>query len=131
MILIAVVVFLCSLATLPFWGMGPAVFLDASRTVLSRSLSPDGKRSAQVERMIVGGVPNIVVMVRSLWLPNWYLTGCAAASHYEDVQAQVRWTSNSHLVVIHTDDQLHWDTGSAPFHNAPCESVSVTLITKP
>jgi hypothetical protein len=105
--------------------------LDSSRTVISRNISPDGRRSAQVERIVVGGVPNIVVMVRSWWLPNWYIAGCAAASHYMDANAQVRWTSNSAISVIHTDERLSWDVGSAPFHNQPCESISVALIEKP
>jgi hypothetical protein len=116
-----------ALVTLPLWGMGPAVFLDSRRTVISRIRSPDALRSAQVERLIVGGVPSIVVMVRSWWLPDWYLVGCAAASHYEDAKAQVRWTSNRAIVVIHTDKPLYWDIGSAPFHSQPCESVSVAL----
>jgi hypothetical protein len=72
------------LVTLPVWGMGVAVFLDSTRTVLDRHPSPDGARIAQVERIVVGGVPSIVVIVRSWWMPNWYLAGCVAASHYEE-----------------------------------------------
>jgi hypothetical protein len=121
---------LSAFLTLPFWGMGPAVFLDSNRTVLSRAISPDGARSAQVERIVVGGVPNIVVIVRSWWLPNWYLTGCVAAFHYEEAKAQIRWTSNNAVTVTHSGDQLDWDIGSAPFHNASCESVKVTFVNK-
>jgi hypothetical protein len=129
--LIAVVAFVVASVTIPFWGMGPAVFLDSSRTVISRIPSPDRLRSAQVERVIVGGVPSIVVMVRSWWLPDWYLVGCAAASHYEDARAQVRWTSNRAIAVTHSDKRLYWNIGSAPFHNQPCESISVALIDEP
>lgn len=57
-------------ATLPIWGMGSAAFFDSERTVLAREVSPSGKRIAQVERLTVGGVPNIVVMLRPPWMPN-------------------------------------------------------------
>jgi hypothetical protein len=80
--------------------------------------------------MVIGGVPNIVVMVRSWWLPNWYLTGCAAVSHYEEAEAQIRWTSNNAITVTHSGDQLYWDVGSAPFHDSPCETVTVRLANK-
>jgi hypothetical protein len=129
--LISGMALLFAFGTLPFWGMGPAVLLDSSRTIISKTTSPDGRRSAQVERMTVGGVPNIVVVVRSWWLPNWYITGCAAVSHYGDANAQVRWTSNKAIAVAHAGDQLNWDIGSAPFHNAPCEDLTVTLADKP
>ncbi|WP_142635899.1 hypothetical protein [Sphingomonas sp. IC081] len=88
------------------------------------------QQSAQVERMVVGGVPSIVVMVRSWWLPDWYLVGCAAASHYEEAEAQVRWISNDAIAVSHTEDQLYWKTGSAPFHSSSCENVSVKLVNE-
>ena len=52
--------------TSPIWGMGPAVFLESERSVLSSERSPDGKRIAQVERLVVGGMPNIIVMVSPL-----------------------------------------------------------------
>src|SRR5439155_3315678 len=61
--------------TLPIWGMGPAVFFDSNRTIVARRPSPDGKRIAQIERLVVGGVPSIVVTVRWSWMPNWYLAG--------------------------------------------------------
>lgn len=125
---IALIVFpilLFALFALATWGMGLAGFLDSDRVVISGAVSPDASRSAQVERMVVGGVPSIVVMVRSRWLPNWYLTGCAAASHYEEVEAEVRWTSNNAITVRHSGDQRFWKVGAAPFHNGSCESVTV------
>lgn len=63
-------------------------------------------------------------------MPNWYLAGCAAASHYQDAEAHVRWVADDAIVVTHTGDQLFWDTGAAPFHNAPCENLSVTFDKK-
>jgi hypothetical protein len=113
--------------TLPLWGMGPAVFLDSKRTLISQTPSPDGKRVAQVERILVGGVPSIVVMVRPEWMPNWYLTGCAAASHYREADARVHWATNDAIVVTHSGDQRFWDIGSAPFHSAPCDGLTVTF----
>ena len=130
LILVAAMTILCAALTFPFWGMGPAVFLDSKRTVISRVPSPDGTRIAQVERIVVGGTPSIVVMVRSQWMPDWYLTGCAAASHYEDAEAQIRWSTNDAIAVTATGDQLYWDIGSAPFHNAPCDSLAVTFNMK-
>ena len=73
--LVAGVIAVCAIVTVPLWGMVPAVFLDSERTVVSRSPSPDGRRIAQVERIIVGGEPTIIVMVRSWWMPDWYLAG--------------------------------------------------------
>ena len=118
-ILIAVIALLCAFGTLPFWGMGPAVFLDSQRSVISRAPSPDGKQIAQVERIVVGGVPSIVVMVRPRWMPNWYLAGCTATSHYHDAEAVVAWASSDAIVVTHTDDPLFWNAGWAPFHKSP------------
>lgn len=126
-VLIAGMIVVIAVVTLPFWGMGPAVFLDSKRMVISRAVSPDGKRTAQVERIVVGGVPTIVVMVRPVWMPNWYLAGCAAASHYQNAAAGVHWTSNSTIHVRHTDARLYWNTGTAPFHNDPCENLSLTF----
>lgn len=121
------IVALGALVTLPLWGMGPAVFFDSQRTVISRLLSPDGKRVAQIERIVVGGEPTIVVSVRSSWVPDWYLAGCAAASHYQNEKARVRWTSNSALEVGHMDDRRFWATGSAPFHQGACSNLTVTF----
>ena len=126
-ILISWMILVIAVVTLPLWGMGPAVFLDSERTVISRAVSPDGKRTAQIERIVVGGTPTIVIMVRPAWMPNWYLAGCAAASHYEDAAARVEWTTNSAINIRHTDSRLFWDTNSAPFHNDPCENLSVTF----
>lgn len=121
------VVALGTVATLSLWGMGAAVFLDSERTVLSRLPSPDGKRIASVERIVVGGAPSIVVIVRPAWMPDWYLTGCAAVSHYEDAKARARWTTINALEVRHTEDRRFWKTGSAPFHNEACSNLAVTL----
>jgi hypothetical protein len=107
--------------------MGPAVFLDSKRTILSKAASPDGKRIAQVERIVVGGAPSIVVLVRPRWMPDWYLTGCAAASHYHDTEAHVHWTASDVILVTHTDDQTFWDIDSAPFHSTPCEGLTVAF----
>jgi hypothetical protein len=126
-ILISAIIFMIVFVTFPIWGMGPAVFLDSRRAVLSRAVSPDGRRIAQVERIIVGGVPSIVVMVRPSWMPNWYLAGCAAASHYQDAEAHVRWATNGAIEVRHTDSNLYWDKGSAPFHNDTCENLIVNF----
>ncbi|MET3713303.1 hypothetical protein ABIC65_004033 [Sphingomonas trueperi] len=109
--------------TLPYWGMGPAVFLDSERSVISRSWSPDGKRVAQVERVVVGGEPSIVILVRRSWEPDWYLTGCVAASHYQDQQARIEWASNTRLIIFQGGPQSYWDK-SAPFHNNPCSDVT-------
>lgn len=128
--LVAAIILLLAI-TLPFWGMAPAVFLDAERTVISHTFSPDGKRVAQVERIVVGGAPSIVVIVRPRWMPNWYLAGCAAASHYQDAEAHARWATNQAIVVTHADDQRFWDTGSAPFHSALCDNLTVIFNRKP
>ena len=125
-IVFALIAFL-ALFTVGIWGMAPAVFLDSHRTILSRQPSPDGKRIAQVERMVVGGVPNIVVMVRSWWMPNWYLTGCAAASHYQDTNARAAWVSNDSLAVTSVDDERFWQQGVAPFHNTPCRGLNTVV----
>jgi hypothetical protein len=127
LILAAAIFILLAVVTLPIWGMGPAVFLDSGRTVVSREPSPDGTRVAQVERIVVGGTPSIVVMVRSQWMPDWYLMGCAAASHYEDAEAQIRWLTKDAIAVTHSGDQLYWTIGSAPFHSAPCDGLTVTF----
>ena len=98
---------------------------------MSRQPSPDGDRTAQVERIIVGGVPSVVVMVRSRWTPDWYLVGCAAASHYGDAEASVRWVSTDAITVIHSYDSDGWRTGSAPFHSGQCDHVHVEFDREP
>lgn len=107
--------------------MGPAAFLDSSRAVISRKLSPDGARLAQIERIVVGGVPTIVVTVKSSWAPDWYLAGCAAASHYQEDKASVLWISNEALQVRHAEDRRFWKLGSAPFLNGHCRNITVAL----
>ena len=116
-----------AVGTLPIWGMGVAVFLDARRTVLVRQPSPDGRRIAQVERMVVGGVPSIVVIVRSWWMPDWYLSGCVAASHYEEVDARILWRSNNSLVVQTRGDRGNWTRG-APFKGKSCSQLETAVV---
>ena len=129
LILIAVAVFVIGLATLPFWGWGLAYFLDSERTVISRVMSPDRARTAQVERIVVGGAPSIVILVRPWWMPDWYVAGCAAASHYQDAKASVRWVSNSTIEISHTDGRPFWhEAGHAPFHNETCGDLNVILV---
>ena len=116
------------LFSLPFWGMGTAVFLDSSRTVISSLSSPDGRRVAEVESLVVGGVPSIVVTVRSSGRPDWYLWSCAAASHYHETSARIVWTSPRKLEVSSSVDPLNWQIGTAPFHNQPCSDLSVSVV---
>jgi hypothetical protein len=120
LLLVVLLSLIVAVLTLPIWGMGPAVFLDSERTILSRSVSPDGKRIAQVERLVVGGVPNIVIIVRPTWMPNWYLAGCAAASHYQETKAAVRWIRTDKVEVAFATDLGFWSTDSAPFHHGGC-----------
>ena len=124
-LLIGLTVFSGAVLTLPIWGMGPAVFLDSPRTIVSRSVSPDGKRVAQVERLVVGGVPNIVIIIRASWMPNWYLAGCAAAAHYEETSVAVRWTTNSEIELNSESDIRLWARNGAPFHPGACGNVRV------
>ena len=130
LVLIGMIGAIAAFLTVPVWGMGPAVFLDSERTVISRTPSPDGMRIVQVERIVVGGVPSIVLMVRPWWEPDWYLAGCAAASHYQDTKASVRWSSKTAIIVEHPVEQLAWNVGSAPFHSDPCDNLLVTFENK-
>lgn len=116
--------------TLPIWGMAPAAFLDSERTVLSRAPAPNGTRVAQVERLIVGGVPHIVVLVRANWSPDWYLAGCVAASHYRDDRVSVRWLSDAAIEVTHQDARRFWNLGRAPFHREPCTNLTVRFYSR-
>lgn len=109
--------------------MGPAAFLDSERSVIYRASSPDGKRVAQVERVVVGGEPSIVILVRRSWEPDWYLTGCVATSHYKDAQARIAWASNTRLTIFH-GPQGSWDNNSAPFHNNSCSDVTAIFQKK-
>jgi hypothetical protein len=120
LLLVVLLSLIVAVLTLPIWGMGPAMFLDSERTILSRSVSPDRKRIAQVERLVVGGVPNIVILVRPTWMPNWYLAGCAAASHYQETKAAVRWIRADKVEVTVDTDLGFWSTDSAPFHHGGC-----------
>jgi len=113
--------------TLPIWGMGPAVFLDSERRILARAPSPDGRRVAQVERIVVGGAPSIVILIRSRWTPNWYLTGCIAARHYQDAQARISWAGDRSLRIRATDDPRNWSDQMAPLHGNPCRDVTTTF----
>ena len=118
------------LVSLPFWGMGAAVFLDSRRFIISSRSSPDGRRIADIERLVVGGEPSIVVTVRPLWKTNWYLVSCAAASHYQDARASVTWTSANALRISSDADASYWDLGSAPFHNEPCPDLTVSVVKR-
>jgi hypothetical protein len=113
---------------LPVWGMGAAVFLDSRRTMVFARSSPDQRRIAQVERLVVGGVPTIVVTVRPSWRPNWYLWSCAAASHYEDTSAKIRWKSPDTLEISSGVDPSDWLIGKAPFHNQSCKGLAVSVV---
>jgi hypothetical protein len=100
------------IVTAPTTLMGLAVFLDSQRQVLSRVPSPDGRRVAQVERLVVGGQPHIVITLRRSWQPDWYLTSCKAVSHYGDMPARLRWSGDRVLVVDALPLQWH---SLAPF----------------
>jgi hypothetical protein len=126
-VLVGGVMFTLAIVTLPIWGMGAAVFLDSDRSILSREVSPDGSRIAQVERLVVGGVPNIVVVIRASWLPDWYLAGCAATSHYGETRAAVRWITNNEIEVSSAGGRQFWSSNSAPFHHGACDDVRVKL----
>lgn len=129
--LLSAMLIFAAVVTFPFWGMGLAVFLDSERIVLSRVTSPDGMRVAQVERIIVGGFPSIVVKVRPRWMPDWYIASCAAASHYGNAEAQIHWSTNTTIVVTHVRDLQYWNVGSSPFDSAPCNRLNVTFDTIP
>lgn len=121
-----------AVVTSPIWGMGPAVFLDSDRTMLSRALSPDGTHIAQTERLVVGGAPSIVVTVRPAWMPNWYLLGCAAAAHYGETSARLQWVSNRSLAVAPAAAAApFWRTDGAPFHKSGCAAFAVTITRVP
>lgn len=117
--------------TAPMTLMGPAVFLDSERKVLARSASPDGKWIGQLEQLIVGGAPNVVVTIRRSWQPDWYLTSCKALSHYGEATASLRWRDSKTLILspnIGDWDYVppfRWD---GPLKAAPgCEPVAVLV----
>ncbi len=61
-------------------------------------------------------------------MPDWYLAGCAAASHYHDAEASIQWVSNSSIEIHHTDSRLFWNEGGhVPFHDKACSDLSVTF----
>jgi hypothetical protein len=117
-----------AVVTLPIWGMGPAVFMDSDRTILSRALSPDGTHVAQIERLVVGGAPSIIVTVRAAWMPNWYLLGCVAGSHYGETSARLRWQSNRSLIVATRTEARFWRTDGAPFHRTGCSNLTTSIM---
>lgn len=116
-----------AVVTLPIWGMGPAVFMDSERTVLTRVLSPDRTQVAQVERLVVGGAPSIIVTVKQTWMPNWYLLGCVAVSHYGDTSARLRWQSNRSLTIATRAEASFWRAAGAPFHLTGCSDLSTSI----
>ena len=76
--------------------------------------------------MTVGGVPNIVAIVRDTWMPDWYLLGCVAASHYDEAEATIEWVSDSELVLNHSGTDERW-TSLAPFHDEGCDDITISL----
>lgn len=117
-----------AVVTFPIWAMGPAVFMDSERTILSRALSPDRTHVAQIERLVVGGVPSIIVTVRPAWVPNWYLLECVVASHYHQTSARLRWQSNRSLIVATPAEARSWRTDGAPFHPTGCSDFPVSIV---
>lgn len=111
--------------TFPIWGMGVAMFLDANRAVISSQPSPDGRRIAQVDRLVVGNVPSIVVTVRPSWMPDWYLPACVAASHYREANIAIAWSSPGSLTVRFNAGRESWKIGIAPFHNRSCSNLAI------
>lgn len=114
----------------PFRQLIDPSFIDSRRAIISSQSSPDGKRIAQVERFLVGGVPSIVVTVRPWWKPDWYLSSCAAASHYREANAALAWLASSKLEILSNADPLFWDVGEAPYHNEPCPDLAVTIVRR-
>ena len=121
----------------PAFGMGflfgAAAFLDSERHVLNRARSPDGAWVAQLERLVVGGAPNMVITLRRSWQPDWYFTSCKAISHYGDAGAVLRWAGAAELVVDadasaqtwRNDPPFRWD---GPLSSAPgCRPIVVTV----
>jgi hypothetical protein len=100
---------------LTFGAFGTAAYLDSEREVIAGAVSPDGRWIAQLERLTVGGAPNLVVTLRRSWHPNWYLTSCKSVSYYGESTVVLRWTSRRTLVVDAATDPSHWDS-LAPFN---------------
>jgi hypothetical protein len=97
-----------------FGAFGTAAFLDSERQVTGRARSPNGRWIAQLERLTVGGAPNMVVTLRRPWQPDWYLTSCKPVSYYGESGAVFHWTSDATLLVDAATDPGHWDS-DAPF----------------
>ncbi len=116
-----------AIITVPFWAMGPAAYLDSEWTIRTSKTSPDGSKIATVEEIVVGGVPNIVIIVRDRWLPSWYFTGCIASSHYDDVDVTLEWVSDDSIMLISDAEPQYWNAGMAPFRNATCASITTVL----
>lgn len=114
--------------TIPMWGMGPAVYLDSERTIRTSKASPDRSKIATVEEIFVGGVPNIVIIVRDRWLPSWYFTGCVASSHYDDVDVSVEWVSNNSIKLLSNAESRFWKADMAPFRNTSCADIMTVPI---
>ncbi len=120
-----------AIATFPLWAMammGPAVYFGSERVTRAAEASPDGKKIASVEEIVVGGVPNIVIIIRDWWLPSWYFTGCVASSHYDDVDASLEWVSNTTIQLRSNAEPRYWKAEGAPFRNAPCKGVTTVPI---
>ena len=101
-----------AIATFPLWAMammGPAVYFDSERVTRAAEASPDGKKIASVEEIVVGGVPNIGIIIRDWWLPSWYFTGCVASSHYNDVDASLEWVSNTSIQLRSNAEPRYWN----------------------
>jgi hypothetical protein len=91
-------------------GFGAAAFLDSERQVVGRAVSPDGTWTAQLERLTVGGAPNMVVTLRRSWHPDRYLTSCKPVSYYGESAAVLRWRSNGVLLVDAATDPGRWNS---------------------
>jgi hypothetical protein len=96
------------------FGFGAAAYYDSERDVIARAVSPDGTWTAQLERLEVGGAPNMVVTLRRPWQPDWYFTSCKPVSYYGESAAALRWTSDTTLRVDAATEPSHWDS-HAPF----------------
>ena len=98
-----------------FAGFGIAAFLDSEREVLDRVASPGGTWTAQVERLTVGGAPNMVITVRRSWHPDWYLTSCKPVSYYGESAVSLSWTSDRELVAEVSTELRGWRGDGGPF----------------
>lgn len=125
---VAGVALVIAVVTFPLWAMGSAVYLDSQRVTRSVEASPNGSKIASVEEIVVGGVPNVVIIIRDWWIPSWYFTGCVASSHYDDVNVSLEWLSNSSIELLSNAEPRYWNADMAPFRNAPCTDVTTVPI---